>query len=1067
MTNFAQTSRQFLLKSLLIIAMICLLLIVMVQMALLIGINALNIGKLHRYIQSEVTTTLATGGYNATFDKLTYDPVRGFTLSDLKVSDQNGEFLTSEKISLDIAFLKIPLRHLDMIIDAGQINMERLPVSAEHSDEPLKPFSTPDIYLTKITLSPLKIDRLAIGEQITGQQIILSPTLKADIKLRDTISVEASLLPKADALIGGVSLPENIEFDGDFTPQPLAFSLNNLLIASKDYKLKGVGEGQLTEEGKISVKIDADYPDLTLLTQNNFQSAKATLNIAGTSHLPIIDLDGKIIPQALKEKGLEDIIVSAHTDEVSEVLKGNVAIQTHYLEKPITLDSVLTYQNNLLSFDDIKGTAPFISLNGAGVISSEDSLFNGKLSVKASDLSYYKDLLSVDIGGAFDVEAILKPMGTQQSADINVEGEKLKYDGMGVGKGSIDLHFADVNYLWPQTADVQLTNLSLTDTMSFDKLEAHILNEGNETYQLSLAGNGNIPSPISFKGDTILSDITTDFPTFNDIHFITNLGKSAITLNGSMDKNAVALKLSTKNFNGANIPAALPDALANIRLTGDVTMAGSPAAPETTAHIVANGITTGKYKDLIVNVDAEHHHNIASVSLVGKGRGIKALKVKSTFPVVFSLYPFVFDVDMDAAINGTMGADLDVGAISPLFLPPTQALIAALKANATMSGTLSSPRIDGALKIQNGQFTDDQNGIVLRAMNINSTFTKSSLLLQSLTATDGAKGRMTGQGRLNFAGGEDTNLSLSMKDFHLPSSNLADGTLDARLSLKDQDNGYLLGGAVDIREMNIIVPETFQSKIPQLNIVERKGKSTVAVPQIISLGIKVNAPNQVFVRGWGLDAEFGGALDIAGDITAPLIDGTLTSKRGRYEEFGKRFTLERGNLRFQGQMPPSPYLDIEATTPANDVKASVLLAGPVTKPAITFSSVPALPQDEVLSRLLFGKETTKITPFQAIQLAQSLRRFSGEGSSGLNPLEMLRSATGLDDISVDTDASGETNVGVGKYLTDKVYLEFEKGKAPGSGAANVQIELTHNINVQSEVGQDAQAGGGIFWKKDY
>jgi translocation and assembly module TamB len=110
---------------------------------------------------------------------------------------------------------------------------------------------------------------------------------------------------------------------------------------------------------------------------------------------------------------------------------------------------------------------------------------------------------------------------------------------------------------------------------------------------------------------------------------------------------------------------------------------------------------------------------------------------------------------------------------------------------------------------------------------------------------------------------------------------------------------------------------------------------------------------------------------------------------------------------------------------------------------------------------------SRITPFQAIQLTQTLQRFSGKGGGGFDPLGKLRSATGLDDIRVDTNEAGESSVGVGKYLTDKVYLEVEKGKGEASGAANIEVELTPSISLESKIGQDAQGGAGIFWSRDY
>ena len=67
----------------------------------------------------------------------------------------------------------------------------------------------------------------------------------------------------------------------------------------------------------------------------------------------------------------------------------------------------------------------------------------------------------------------------------------------------------------------------------------------------------------------------------------------------------------------------------------------------------------------------------------------------------------------------------------------------------------------------------------------------------------------------------------------------------------------------------------------------------------------------------------------------------------------------------------------------------------------------------------------------------------------------------------ETDEDGETRVGAGKYLSDKVYLEFETGSDEDSGAANIEVEIAPNIVIESEIGQDARGGAGIFWKRDY
>ena len=61
----------------------------------------------------------------------------------------------------------------------------------------------------------------------------------------------------------------------------------------------------------------------------------------------------------------------------------------------------------------------------------------------------------------------------------------------------------------------------------------------------------------------------------------------------------------------------------------------------------------------------------------------------------------------------------------------------------------------------------------------------------------------------------------------------------------------------------------------------------------------------------------------------------------------------------------------------------------------------------------------------------------------------------------------ESTISAGKYLRDNVYLEVEKGLGPESGNASIKWELTPSITVETEVGENAETGAGINWKRDY
>src|SRR4030095_14720350 len=106
-------------------------------------------------------------------------------------------------------------------------------------------------------------------------------------------------------------------------------------------------------------------------------------------------------------------------------------------------------------------------------------------------------------------------------------------------------------------------------------------------------------------------------------------------------------------------------------------------------------------------------------------------------------------------------------------------------------------------------------------------------------------------------------------------------------------------------------------------------------------------------------------------VDAPRLTGRADLIRGEYEFAGRNFRLDRGIIRFRGESPPDPQLDIRAQAQVQGLDASILVGGTGLKPEISFASVPQLPQDELLSRLLFGTSITNLSAPDAVPLASA------------------------------------------------------------------------------------------------
>lgn len=228
-----------------------------------------------------------------------------------------------------------------------------------------------------------------------------------------------------------------------------------------------------------------------------------------------------------------------------------------------------------------------------------------------------------------------------------------------------------------------------------------------------------------------------------------------------------------------------------------------------------------------------------------------------------------------------------------------------------------------------------------------------------------------------------------------------------------------------------------------------------------SLDLSIDAPSRIFLRGRGLDAELGGSLRLTGTTADVIPIGQFGLIRGRLDLLGNRFVLNEGFASLQGDLVP--FVRLAASTEREGVVASVVLQGRADAPEILFESSPELPQEEVVSLLLFGRGFETLSLFQAAQLASSLATLTGR-SEGL--IERLRRNVGLDDLDVRTDEDGETSLRLGRYLTENVYTDVELSPQ-GKSELSINIDLTSSVTARGRVDNRGRASVGVFFERDY
>jgi len=1048
-----------------------LLAVILINLGVAGGVVWLRGDSGQKWVQSRLNMLTEQSGYEIEFSHFSYSFPQGLKISEIRISDETGIVAELDALTLTPKILPLAARHAGVSVNAGTLALHRLPEETKREEpaerdqpEGLQPFALPDLYFTRFSVNDLYIERLDVREEVFGRAMILSPDLYSSVVLGDQVEMEFDLsLGREDK---SLSLPRRIQMQAALDPQTLEAELSALNITHADYHLNANGTADLEKDGELSLKIDGGSDDLkTLVAQGGTFDFSGV--IGGTLSRPSVNLDGAVLLENLKARGLDEIDFAIHMEDPANVQGGHITLSSAYNDKPLQIDTDIKRTNNVLRFENFKGSAPEIILNGQAVMDMETNLLDGSLDIQIDDLAHYSKLAGFALDGSGTIDLNLSTQDGTQALNADANLRALRYQDVSADMLRVSANLPDIKNIWPTRLDIQAQSLSLSPDMKLSKASVVLSDQGEDVYTLNTEMNGFVMKPFVLSGDANISGIRNQRPAVEGMDFDVRYGGSDVAITGAAFLDTLDVNAALQNFKLSSVPANIPVALREVTMSGDIALSGTPSAPIIQADITSNPFAPVEGTSFVLSAQGGYKDGQASVDINAQGDRIDRFDGSAALPVRFSLYPFLFDLPDDGGMDGMLNIDARAGQIMPLLLPPGHDLNGDMTLSAALSGNPADPQITGTLDFTDGTYVYEKYGAGLYELELQANLAKDHLRIESIRAVDKEQGRLKGSGRYDFRNRPETQIDVELENFHLVDSQRANGYISSDLRLQGQTEGYMLSGEIKPGRFDVAIPERFQTSIPQLNVVEKKEEDPGGDSfQQFALDLTVQAENQIFVRGWGLDAEFGGALDITGSLDEPLVNGQLSSQRGRYEEFGRRFILERAQLRFQGKIPPSPYLDIVATTDVSDITASVNLSGPFNEPDIALSSVPALPEDEVMSHVLFGRDTSTITPFQAIQLKNTLDRFSGRGG-GFDPLGTLRSVTGLDDIRIDQDAEEGPSVGVGKYLTDKVYMELEQGAGEASGAASLQIEVSPNIDVETEIGQDAQAGAGVLWHWDY
>jgi len=860
-----------------------------------------------------------------------------------------------------------------------------------------------------------------------------------------------------------------------------------------------IADAQWNEAGASRAEVSLDVALMENLGGPLFPPFK----ISGRGEALDLDVSGFLLERA--RAGLQ----ATFTPNLKQ---GDLSLDLFQAKEWIKARSGFSLDGHLLHLSEISITGFESTLTGRATLDLETPEARGEIRGSLSDLSLLLALVGQELHGSAKGEAGFRLGPGDRDLALSLEASSLE-SPFGAARGlqlktrltgtadrmtgSVDLEIRD-----GRSGDGSIALLAFKAQGDTDLAE----------FQLHAKGRYGQDFDVKTSGAFTLSK---EVQRLALKHFQARYGPESTALplslikptevihaKGALRVEETSFTLGTGSFRGAGTYAArhvnfdldfkdLPLKLLKVagapglrgRASGSLALAGDPRQPEATFELLAVnlGLEEDYFPDLpdpSLDLKGSFSDRQVKADLVFRGLTPDPLKASVAFPLTLSLAPFSLVTDSRGTMEVDLHGEVPLPHVASLLSLDDQELGGRVEADLRIAGPAASPRVTGKLRMIHGSYENFRIGTILREATLLVTAENGRLLIQEARASDGEKGTVSLNGWFELSPDRDFpfHMDIALRDATLIRHDSVTATMGGDLVFAGNRQGAILSGEVTLYPLDVRIPRRLPQGIDDLEIIEiheEKTQAPVAEARkpaqdsFAGIRLTILIPGRGRLSGRGLDSEWQGRLEIQGPTGDPSISGELSVVRGHFNFLGKRFNLTRGVVSFLGDVPPSPILSVTAEASTKEMTAFLELSGKVDSPELSLTSQPPLPDDEILSRLLFGRTVTQITPLQAIQLANALDVLAGR--QGFDVIDHTRRMLGLDfleirDLGVELD---EAALRAGKYLAENVYLEVEQGLGPESGRASLQWEITPNITIQTEVGINAEAGAGIRWKWDY
>ncbi len=697
------------------------------------------------------------------------------------------------------------------------------------------------------------------------------------------------------------------------------------------------------------------------------------------------------------------------------------------------------------------------------------------------------------------------------SGYVRLSGEGINADGNLIDSLSASGQFDNSNF--DGSLSVSMAN-GLSSQASFelsmDSLITAVLNSISISYaDINWAGGSDTTVvSVSDDDDYLISNLvlTSESPTGSEQRIKLD---GVVSLQGECSLQAAVSNLELKPL------AALYDLDVGGTLSLDVDLSGTALDPHVVGRLAVSNGSYGRFDYYELAGDFNYHDTRAAFELNFRPTTTETVAISGFVPVAFSLADTSEIEPLSDSMSVIIKADrlpLEILRIAGYQVEAAEGYISC---DLRVTNTLKEPHVDGRLYVRDGGIRMPEYGVNYESVIADVGFKPNRITLDSLVIKS-RKGKLRLNGTLNYDSSlVSGNISSSRfdavtKDFYLVSHRDYEVQMNSEISLDAAGTSATYGGTITVTrsrfylpafmEMSnddalddITLPMLFVATFPDsahiadsiLQVANGAAASDSAQSALIENlrgSMKIVIPKNMWISSPDLKLELAGDVEVVKQGPDFELFGNIRVVRGHYQLYGKRFTVKKGELVFQGGADYVAVLDIEAAyvfrTATREKKTlKLFVTGNSEIPVVNFRLDDAeISEGDAVSYLLFGRSLDQLTQGQraAVSGGSESGSVGTKVAAGLLAGQLSRAIGNRLNLDViEIKAQGDLQsaaVVIGKYLTPDLFMSYQRSFGSASDddlepeTVTLEYQLTRLIYLQLTEGDPEDAGFDVIFK---